>query len=727
MKQAVQDLRRGGTRLVDVPIPAPGRGQVLVRTACSVLSAGTERMVAEFAARGLLGKAQARPDLVRQTLDKVRRDGVLAAVEAVRSRLAEPMALGYASAGVVVEVGEGVGDLNPGDRVACAGGGYAVHAEYAVVPRLLVARLPDSVAFDAGAFATLGAIALHGFRLGETQVGGRLAVIGLGLIGLLAVAIARAAGVEVFGVDLRADRARLAQAFGARGLERDGAAEAILAATGGDGVDAVLICADTTSNDPVELAAEIARDRARVVAVGAVGLDVPRKAYYEKELSLVVSRSYGPGRYDPAYEEDGRDYPLGHVRWTEGRNLQAFVDLMAAGRVDVRPLITHRYPIDAASEAYARLTGDESALGVLLEYPAGEVGGEAGGRLLRLTARAAPAARVRLGVLGAGRFAQGVVLPTLRRRRDVTLVGIASGRGLSAAEAARRFGFAYAAADADRILDDPQVNTVAVLTRHHLHAAQTAAALRRGKHVWCEKPLALRREELDDVAQALEASGVLLTVGYNRRFAPLTTRLRAFLGSDPGPLTMIYRVNAGPLPPNHWLLDPAQGGGRLLGEVCHFIDFLTCLAGAWPRRVAARGSGGEDVVVTLEFAGGSIGTIAYAAHGSRAFGKERVEVFGGGRAAVLDDFRRLEMVDGSRRRTAGSRLRPDKGHAGLWSAFLTAVAQGGEPPIPYGELLAVAEATLAAAESLRRGAAIELTSPAADRAGRRVERPPSSG
>jgi predicted dehydrogenase len=727
MKQAVQDLRGGGTRIVDVPIPSAGRGQVVVRTAFSLLSSGTERMAADFAGKSLAGKARARPDLVRQTLEKARREGVLAAVDAVRSRLAEPMALGYSSSGTVVEVGDGIDDLRPGDRVACAGGGYAVHGQYAAVPRLLVARLPDNVSLDSGAFATLGAIALHGLRLADVQVGERVAVIGLGLIGQLAVAVASAAGVEAFGIDLRDDRVRLAERRGARGFRRDGAEAAVLAASGGTGVDAVLICADTTSNDPAELAAELARDRGRVIAIGAVGMELPRRTYYGKELTFIVSRSYGPGRYDAAYEEGGLDYPVSYVRWTEGRNLQSVVDLMGQGRLEVESLITHRLPLDQAAKAYDLIAHDANALGVLLDHGVDELAPIGQGRTVQLSSRAPAAAPVGIGVLGAGRFAQGVVLPLLKARRGVALLGIASARGLSAAEAGKRFGFAYATSEPERVLHDPEVNTIAVLTRHHLHASQTAAALRAGKNVWCEKPLALRRDELTDIADALVSSSGILAVGFNRRFAPLAQRLRRFLGEMPGPVTMAYRVNAGPLPPNHWVLDLEQGGGRILAEVCHFIDFLTFVAGALPRRLEARGSGGEDVVVTVEFAGGSLGTILYAAHGSRAFGKERFEVFGGGKTAVLDDFRRLELVSEGTRQTAHQRWRADKGHAGLWEVFLRAVETGGEPPVRYAELFAVSEATLAAAESVRSGAAIELGPPAYDwghEGGRGVERPP---
>ncbi|HSR48559.1 MAG TPA: bi-domain-containing oxidoreductase [Anaerolineales bacterium] len=706
MKQVVQDLQGGGTKIVDVPVPAVGPGEVLVRTAFSLLSAGTERMVAEFAGKSLVGKARARPDLVRQTIDKARREGPLAAVDAVRSRMAEPMALGYSSAGTVIGVGPGVDDLRPGDRVACAGGGYAVHAEVVAVPRLLVAKLPDDVALEAGAFVTLGAIALHGIRLAQIQVGERVGVIGLGLVGLLAVAIARSAGAQVFGIDLDVDRAGLADRMGGRGIARDGA-EAALGATS-DGMDAVLICADTESNDPVELAAAIARDRARIVAVGAVGMELPRKAYYEKELTFLISRSYGPGRYDPDYEEKGHDYPAGYVRWTEGRNLQAVVDLMGRGAVDVHPLIDHRVSIDRAAEAYDLIRG--RALSVLIDYTKSRVEPERGRVVTLREAVSARPGTVRLGVLGAGRFAQGVVLPALKNDPRVDLVAVASERGLSAAEAARRYGFRYATTDVERVVQDPDVDAVAVLTRHHLHAAQTSAALRAGKHVWCEKPLALDPQGLEEVEEALKGAPGRLTVGFNRRRAPLFLRLQGFLGLQAGPLTMIYRVHAGPLPPDHWLLDPEQGGGRLIGEVCHFIDALVALAGT-PRRIQATGTDPGEVTLAMEFDGGSQGTIVYTARGDRSFSKERLEVFAAGRVAVLDDFRRLEMIADGRRMTARHWLRADKGHAALWKAFVDAIVEGGDVPIPYADLFAVSAATLAAADSLRRRSGIDLESP----------------
>jgi len=710
MKQVVQDVRSGQTRVVDVPVPKAAPGSVLIRTAASLVSAGTERTLVEFAGRSLIGKARARPDLVRQTLDKARREGILSTFEAVQGRLDQPMPLGYSSAGTVVEVGQGAVGLRAGDRVAAGGLGYAVHGEYAVVPLNLIAQIPDDVDFESAAFTTLGAIALHGLRLAEPQVGERVAVIGLCLLGLLAVGIARAAGCRVFGVDVEAARVALARQMGAQAVARPEAEEGAASFTGGQGFDHVLICAHAPSADPVELAGALARDRATIVAIGAVDLHIPRKTYYEKELRFIVSRSYGPGRYDPRYEEDGIDYPIGYVRWTEQRNLEAFLGLLAEGRVDVDPLITHRFPIEHAAEAYELITqrSGEPFLGVLLTYPLAEAGAIQR-RVSVSSSRSAPSAALRLGALGAGSFASGVLFPALRRVAGIDLVGLATASGLKSESAGRRFGFHYATTDEDEILRDAEINAVAVLTRHHLHARQTVAALRAGKHVLCEKPLALNRDELEEIVTAQRESGRLLCVGFNRRFAPMAVRLRQAFAPIGEPLMMHYRINAGPLPPNHWLLDPAQGGGRIVGEACHFIDFMAFLADSLPVRVEARalGSGApspeQNVILTIEFAGGSLGSVTYAANGDRAFPKERVEVFGGGRAALLDDFRRLEIVAGGARQVQRAWLRQDKGHRQLWQAFAQAVTTGGPPPIPLEHLIAVSLASFAAVEALRAG------------------------
>jgi len=729
MKQVLQNLRNGETQVAEVPIPVPQPGEALVRTAVSLLSAGTERMVVEFAGKSLLGKARSRPDLVRQAVDKARREGVITALEASLNRLDQPMPLGYSSAGVIVALGEGMTGWRVGQRVACAGGGYAVHAEYAAVPKNLLAELPDSLDFESAAFATLGAIALHGFRLSGAQLGERVAVIGLGLLGLLAAGIAAAAGCRVLGIDLDPRRVALAAAMGAEAVTRPEAEAASRAFSAGRGCDAVLICADTPSSDPVELAGQIARDRARVVAVGAIGLQLPRKTYYEKELSFINSRSYGPGRYDPTYEEGGQDYPIGYVRWTEGRNLQAFIELLAGHRLEVQPLISHRFPIEQASQAYEIIAGrrQEPFLAVLLTYPEAPVSLIEKSKGQRSTSATPteppqnlPVEHLALGVLGAGNFAAAVMLPAIRKLRTIELIGIASASGASAQNAARRFGFSYATADESRLLADPQINTIAILTRHHLHARQTLAALAAGKHVFCEKPLAITPAELDQVEAALLADRdkgngeaisppTLLMVGFNRRFAPLALRLADFLSGRVEPLYAHYRINAGYLPLNHWTQDPAQGGGRITGEGCHFIDFLTFLVGAPPEAVRTRalpdlGRYREDnFEITFEFPDGSLGLISYLANGNRSFSKERMEVFCAGRVAVLEDFRWLETVHDGRRQVHRSRLRQDKGHLAEWQAFVSAVKAGGPPPIPYAQIIAVTRATFAALKSLRNG------------------------
>lgn len=703
-------------------MPTVRAGCVLVRTAASLVSAGTERMVVEFAEKSLLGKARSRPDLVRQVLDKARREGLLTTLEATFNRLDQPMPLGYSSAGVIVGLGVGVQGLAIGDRVACAGGNYAVHAEYALVPRNLVTPLPESVDFESAAFTTLGAIALHGFRLAETQIGERVAVIGLGLLGLLTVGLARAAGCAVFGVDIAPDRVRLARQLGASAVERSLAVDAAQSFSHGRGCDAVIICADTPSADPVELAGTIARDRARVIATGAVGLTLPRKIYFEKELTFLNSRSYGPGRYDPRYEEQGQDYPLGYVRWTEGRNLEAVVDLLGSGRLDVKPLISHRFALENAPAAYELITGKtkEPFLGVVLTYPTAPEEPPAS-RLEKILMQSVPgpagadASPVRLGVLGAGNFASAVMLPALKKNPGVSLVGITSGSGLSARSAAQKYGFSYAASSSSQILEDSQINTVAILTRHHLHARQVLSALAAGKHVFCEKPLALNQSELDEITTALAQPGApLLMVGFNRRFAPLAVQLKAFLDKRQEPLFAHYRINAGYIPLTSWVHDPEQGGGRIIGEGCHFIDLLTYLVGAPPCAVTAHGLpdngryNTDNAHLSFEFPDGSLGVVTYLANGDKSFPKERIEAFSGGRVAVLEDYRSLEMVSGGQRKVVRSLLRQDKGHQAEWNAFAAAITQSGQPPIPYEQLFGVTRASFSAVSALSLGLKIKF-------------------
>ena len=719
MKQLLQNMRDGKTTIAEVPIPAPAAGMALVKVSASLVSAGTERMVVEFAGKSLAGKARARPDLIRQVVDKARREGLAPTVRAAFNRLDQPMALGYSSAGTICALGAGMEAFKIGQRVACAGGGYAVHAEYNLVPRHLLTPLPAEVDFEAAAFTTLGAIALHGFRLAEAQVGESVTVIGLGLLGLLAVQIAAVAGCRVIGIDLDPRRVALARGFGIEAVLRDQAETAVQAFTANSGADVVLICADTASTDPVELAGVVARNRARIVATGAVGLTLPRKVYYEKELSFINSRSYGPGRYDPAYEEKGQDYPLGYVRWTEGRNFQTVVELLSAGKLDVRPLISHRFPIQQAAEAYELITGKkkEPFLGVLLTYPEAMPGVPVS-RVLLSSASAARGtgalATIRLGVLGAGLFANATLLPAISKQKEIELIGIASQSGLHAQHAGRKFGFTYAAAQADEILNDPQVNTVAILTRHNTHADLVLQGLRAGKNVFVEKPLAINAEQLAGITNALTGEDLpLLAVGFNRRFAPLAVELSNFLGDRNEPFHAHYRVNAGFIPLSHWTQDPAVGGGRIIGEACHFVDFLAFLAGAAPVSVMANGlpDAGkyqqDNVSMTFTFPDGSVGVVDYLANGDKSFPKERVEVFCGGRIAVLEDFRSLELVRDGHRKTI--RKAQDKGWLAEWAAFARALREETGPTIPYDQLIGVTRATFAAVESLRTGGRVMVS------------------
>ncbi len=723
MKQLLQNMRDGKAQVVEVPVPQARRGAALVQVASSLVSAGTERMVVEFAEKSLIGKAQSRPDLVRQVLDKARREGIVTTLESAFNRLDQPMALGYSSAGTVVAVGEGLTGFQVGDRVACAGGGYAVHAEYNLVPQNLLTPIPENVDFESAAFTTLGAIALQGFRLAQPQLGDRVAVIGLGLLGLLTVGIAKAAGCRVFGIDLDPTRVELARQMGAEAVRRPEAEDAGQTFTDGRGFDAVLICADTKSNDPIQLAGALARDHGQVVAVGAVGLEIPRKIYYEKELTVQVSRSYGPGRYDSSYEEQGHDYPFGYVRWTEGRNMAAFVELLASGQLDVHPLITHRYEIDQAAETYELITGKQRQpfLGVLIHYPQTV---QAPAQRIELAQPSVSAQPIKgepgLGILGAGNYATAVFLPIVQKTGGVRRVCIATASGVSARHAAQRYGFRSASSSETEILEDPDIQIVAILTRHHLHARQIMAALAKGKHVFCEKPLAITPAEVDEIEARLagmDENSPRLMVGFNRRFAPFSRQLQRFFDGRSQPMAIHYRVNAGFLPASHWTQDPLQGGGRIVGEGCHFIDYLTWLVGQPPVSVQASGlpDGGryheDNVQLTFTFPDGSLGTLAYLANGDKAFPKERVEVFSGGRVAVLDDFRTLELVRNGRRTVMQSRLSQDKGHRAGWEAFLEAVRAMKAPPIPYSDILSVTRASFAAVEALHSGNTQSIQAP----------------
>jgi predicted dehydrogenase/threonine dehydrogenase-like Zn-dependent dehydrogenase len=704
--------------VAEVPTPQLPPGSLLIRVAASVVSAGTERTAVAFAQKSLAEKARSRPDLLRLVVDKARREGILTAYESAMEKLDQSQSLGYSAAGTVLAVGDGVEEFRPGDRVACAGGNYAVHAEVVCVPKNLVARIPDGVIFEDAAFTTLGAVAVHGLRLAQLQFGETVAVIGLGLVGQVASQLARAAGCSVLGMDPNPDRCELAKQLGcdATAASTEEFRRLCQARTNGIGADSVIITAASQENAPVVLAGEVARSRAHVVAVGAVGLDLPRKLFFEKELSFCVSRSYGPGRYDRQYEEKGIDYPIDHVRWTEQRNMESFLELVARGSIDVQKLITHRFEISEAERAYdlASAKSSEPSLAIVLRY--GEEPQISRTMILRRAAPVAAAGMIALGVMGAGSFGKSILIPAFKAA-GASLEGLCTATGITGHHAGSKFGFRYCTTDPEELLRDPRINAIAIATPHDQHASQVLAALAAGKHVFCEKPLCLTGEELERIGefyQAMRDPRPLLTVGYNRRFAPMMRQMREFFTAANEPLLLTYRVNGGFIPRDTWVQDPEIGGGRILGELCHFIDAVHYLTGSLTDRVSAKSlpnSGrysDDNLIVTLELGGGSVATIVYAANGDKAMGKERIEIFGAGKSAVLDDFRKLELVADGRRRVSRSLLRQNKGHRAEYDEFLKVALQGGTAPIPFQEIVACAATTMAIAEAVSTGSAVKV-------------------
>lgn len=713
MKAILQNFKTGDMTVADVPPPAVTAGCVLVRTAASLVSVGTERSIIELAKMNPVQKARARPDLVRKIISKVGQEGLLSVAQSVLNRLSTPLPLGYSSAGIVEAVGAGVTDLAPGDRVACAGAGYANHAEVVCVPRNLVAPIPDGVAFQDAAFVTLGAIALHGVRQANLTLGESVVVIGLGLIGQLTVQLCAAHGCRVFGIDLDPTKVALAKTLGMdAGSSDSDATQAVLAFTRGRGADAVLITASTKSSAPIAQAAELSRDRARVVAVGDVGLDVPRRPFYDKEIDIRLSRSYGPGRYDPAYEEKGRDYPIGYVRWTENRNMEAFLDLVAAARIKIAPLITKRFPIEQAAEAYESiLGGSENVIGAVIDYDTDKPQ-DTTVRLVATAQRPRAANEVRIGLVGAGAFAQGVLLPALKKVAGVHIASVTTRSGLSARNVADRFGADSATSDAHALIASSDVDAVLIATRHDTHADYVAEALAQGKHAFVEKPLAVDAEGLNRVIAARAAAGgdaaPLVLTGFNRRFSPLTQRLQKHVAGKQ--LAMTYRINAGAIAATSWVQDTEAGGGRIVGELCHFIDTLQALCGAAVTEVHASAVGDQarlpadpdNLAVQLRFADGSVGTILYASAGSADFGKERLEVFGGGVSASIDNWRKLTVRGPSLRIDDTRWLSAAKGHGEEMQAFIDGV-RSGTSPIAFDAQVNVTLATFAVQASLRSG------------------------
>ena len=713
MRQVLQEIGTGRTTIAEAPAPSVSAGGLCITTRCSLISAGTERMLVEFSRAGWVDKARQQPEKVRQVLDKVRTDGPLATLKAVRGQLDRDLPLGYCNVGVVAAVGHEQTGFAVGDRVVSNG----PHAEVVAVARNLCAHIPDEVSDDAAAFTVLASIGLQGIRLAEPTIGESFVVIGLGLIGLITVQILRANGCRALAIDPDPAKTALARSFGATTVELADGEDPIVAADAyarGRGVDGVLITATTKSNEPVSQAARMCRKRARIILIGVTGLQLNRSEFYEKELTFQVSCSYGPGRYDRAYEVEGHDYPIGFVRWTEQRNFGAVLDMMAAGALNVEPLITHRFALTDAARAYELLaSASEPYLGILLDYeeqPDPD-------RLARKIPLASDVPVVTqegtepvIAMIGAGNYASRVLIPALAKA-GAQFLGIASSGGQTAASLGRKFGFAEATSDAAALIADPRINTVVIATRHDSHARLVCDALAADKHVFVEKPLALSVSELDAIDAAWRALPAeqrpLVMVGFNRRFAPYVLRMKSLLDSVTAPKTFIVTVNTGALHAEHWTQVPGIGGGRIIGEACHFIDLMRFLAGASIKRWQVMSIDSESGVkddkasITLSFADGSIGTLHYFANGHSSFPKERIEAFCGGKVLQLDNFRRLRGY-GWKRFGKLSSWRQDKGQAACAAAFLTAIRDGRNAPIAFEELIDVGRVTVEVGEAIRR-------------------------
>lgn len=706
MKQVLQNLSTGQSELVEAPAPQARNGNLLIDTALSLISTGTERMLVDFGKSGLIAKARSQPEKVRQVLNKVVTDGLMTTVDAVRSKLGQPIPLGYCNVGVVAQ--SGAAGFQPGDRVVSNG----PHADVVSVPRNLCAKIPDAVGDDAASFTVVASIGLQGIRLAQPTLGECFVVTGVGLIGLLTVQMLRAQGCRVLVIDFDAAKLDLARRFGAE-ICNPGAGEDPVAAgmafSRGVGVDGVIVTASTASSDPITQAARMSRQRGRIVLVGVTGLELNRADFYEKELSFQVSCSYGPGRYDPAYEDQGHDYPIGFVRWTEQRNFEAVLDMMASGALDVAPLISHRVPFEEAPRAYKILSTDKAVLGIVLTYDHDVAARHQRNVALQddTTIVAAPSGKAIVGFVGAGNYASRMLIPAFRAA-GATLHSIASAGGTNAVVSGRQTGFAQATSDTDALIADPEIHAVAIVTRHNSHARLTVQALIAGKHVFVEKPLALTDAELDQVKAAHKDSARHLMVGFNRRFAPQVQTMKRLLDTVQAPKSFVMVMNAGAISADHWTQDPNVGGGRIIGEACHYIDLMRFLVGSPIVSVQARRMGDTDsetvtedkAAITLGFADGSLGTIHYLANGGASFAKERVEVFAAGRTLQLDNFLKLRGFNwpGFKRENL---WRQDKGQTGCAAAFVAAVKTGGPAPIPADELFEVAQATLDVAKILR--------------------------
>ena len=730
MLQVVLNYRNGDLKVMEVPCPASRPSRVLVRNVASAVSAGTEKLMIDMAKKSLIGKARARPDLVRQVINKARVDGVLEAYRAATTRLDAPVPLGYSCAGEIADVGAGADEFRVGDTVACVGSSYASHSEIVSVPRNLAVKIPDGVGFEEAAFAGVGAIALHAVRTADAKLGDNVAVIGLGLLGLIAVQMLRSAGCRVFGVDLDPSKVSLALELGATDaiVAGDNGVAKALDFSRGYGADLVLVFAGGEGNEAVELGAEIVRERGRLVVPGMVGLDLPRRLFYEKQIQFEVSRSAGPGMSDPLFEQKGVDYPLPYVRWTARRNVEQFLTLVASGSVRLGPIITHRFDIRDADKAYNIISdGSARQIGVVLTYP----NSNAAAKRIELKSadkrQAEPLGTIGVGMIGAGLFANTTLSPILKGISGLSLRGIATASGTTAQHTGEKYGYAYCTSDYREILSDPDINCVLIATRHNLHAQMAAEALEKGKHVFLEKPLATDVDQLRHIVRTYYSAGAMgdasggngtgprLMVGFNRRFSPFSVKAADLLDGRATPVVAHIRVNAGSVPRDSWVNDPEEGAGRVIGEVCHFVDLAQFFAGSSPVRVYAEPMGErdtgstahEDLAITLAFKDGSVASILYVSHGDRAFPRERVELFWDESVCVIDNFRAMQFTRKGKRSNM-KRWNVDRGHRGELRAFFDSLKRGNPPPVPFNDYVYTTLTTFAILESIRQGRPVEV-------------------
>ncbi|MEB2786962.1 bi-domain-containing oxidoreductase [Algoriphagus persicinus] len=706
MKQIIQDLKNGDTILEEVPAPLVKSGQVLIQTTRSLVSLGTERMLVEFGKANFLQKARQQPDKVKEVINKVKTDGLQPTINAVFNKLGQPLPLGYCNVGKVIAVGKGVEDFSVGDRVASNGN----HAEYVSVPKNLVAKIPEGVSDEEAAFTVIGAIGLQGIRLANPTFGETVVVVGLGLIGLITAQFLKANGCRVVGFDFDPAKVSLARSFDIDAINPGEGIDQVAyvnSTTNGVGADAVIITASNKSNEIISQSAKMSRKRGRIILVGVIGLDISRADFFEKELTFQVSCSYGPGRYDESYEQKGQDYPLPYVRWTEKRNFEAVLQSLASKSIQVEPLITERVQLKDYLDIYGDMAGSKSIASILV-YP--EKSGEPQ-RAVSITSNKFSAGKGTVGIIGAGNFTSAMILPCLKKT-PAKLKFISSSGGLSGTTLAKKFGVSQSTTDNSLIFQDSEVDLVMVTTRHNAHARMVIEALKSKKHVFVEKPLALNQEELDAVVAAYEESGKTVSIGFNRRFAPLALQMKKALGSGNTPMNIIATMNAGFIPANVWVHDMEVGGGRIIGEACHFIDLITYLSGSKVKSVCMNSMGEnpeentDNATILLKYENGTNGVINYFANGSKAYSKERVEVYHQERTLIMDNWRKLKGFGFKNFSSASSGQ--DKGHQNQFNLLINSVQEGGNPIIPMDELLNTTKASFAAIESLKSGAWVSV-------------------